>query len=257
MFFNLSETTSEMARIAASLGAGRIQAAIAARGQASVILATGASQFDIVEALTAAPDIDWSKVTAFHLDEYIGLPLSHKASFRRYLKERFVDKINTLKSFIFINGEADDLGAEIKRISDEISQHDIDVGFIGIGENGHLAFNDPPADFQTKSPFIVVTLDQPCREQQFNEGWFSDIGEVPTQAISMSVHQILQCKTLICAVPDARKAEAVKNALQGPVSPMCPASVLQSHTGTHVFTDPASAALLDEKWLASATPSAP
>jgi len=255
MFFNLSETTAQMAQKAAGLGAERIRAAISARGQASVILATGASQFEIVAALTFAPDIDWSKVTAFHLDEYIGMPLSHKASFRRYLKERFVDKVTTLKSFVYINGEADDIDAELKRISDEISQHDIDVGFVGIGENGHLAFNDPPADFQTKDPFIVVTLDQPCREQQFNEGWFSSLSDVPTQAISMSVQQILKSKTLICAVPEARKAEALKNAMQGPVSPMCPASVLQSHAGAHVFADAASTALLDEKWLATATPS--
>jgi len=257
MFFNQSETTAQMARDAARLGAERIREAIAARGQAAVILATGASQFEIVKALTVAPDIDWSKVTAFHLDEYIGLPLSHKASFRRYLKERFVDKVNALKSFVYIDGEANDLDAELKRISDEISRHDIDVGFVGIGENGHLAFNDPPADFQTKTPFIVVSLDQPCREQQFNEGWFSELSQVPIQAISMSIHQILQSKTLICAVPDTRKAEALKNAMQGPVTNMCPASVLQTHAGTHVFTDAASAALLDEKWLASATPSLP
>ncbi len=255
MFFNISDTTSKMAQDAAGLGADGIREAIAARGQASVILATGASQFEIVQALTVAPDIDWSKVTAFHLDEYIGLPLSHKASFRRYLKERFVDKVKALKSFVYINGEAGDLDAEVKRISEEISAVDIDVGFVGIGENGHLAFNDPPADFLTKAPFIVVTLDQPCREQQFNEGWFSELAQVPTQAISMSIHQILQSKTLICAVPDTRKAKAVKNTMQGPVTNMCPASVLQSHAGAHVFTDPASAALLDEKWLASATPS--
>lgn len=257
MIFDCSKNSQELAEKAARLGADRIRAAIAARGKASIILATGASQFATMEALTGAPDISWSKVTAFHLDEYVGLPRSHKASFRRYLKERFVAKVQDLKSIVFIDGDADDLSAEIARVSEAISQTDIDVAFIGIGENGHLAFNDPPADFDTTDPYLVVELDRACRLQQLNEGWFSDLSEVPTRAISMSVRQILLSKVLICAVPDARKAEAVKNAMQGPVSNLCPASILQTHAGANVFADPQSAARLDDKWLASAVAPAP
>ncbi|VAW16351.1 Glucosamine-6-phosphate deaminase [hydrothermal vent metagenome] len=257
MIFDLSKNTRKLAEKAAHLGAERIRDAIAARGQASVILATGVSQFETMEALTKAPDIEWQKVTAFHLDEYVGLPQTHKASFRRYLKERFVAKVPGLKSFVFIEGDADDLEAEVARVSDAISQVDIDVAFIGIGENGHLAFNDPPADFETTDPFIVVELDEPCRLQQLNEGWFSDLSEVPTRAISMSVRQILLSRVLVCAVADARKAEAVRRAMQGPVSNLCPASILQTHAQAHVFADPAAASLLDKKWLASASAPAP
>lgn len=209
-----------------------------------MILATGASQLETLDALIAAPDIDWSRVTVFHLDEYIGMPDTHRASFRGYLKTRFIDKVGPLKAFVPVNGDASDLEAELDRISKIISEVVIDVAFIGIGENGHLAFNDPPADFETTKPYIVVQLDEACRRQQSGEGWFADFSEVPTQAISMSVREILRSRTLVCAVPDARKAEAVRNALEGPVSNSCPASILRTHDDTYLFLDPESARLL-------------
>nr|WP_306263635.1 glucosamine-6-phosphate deaminase [Pararhizobium sp. IMCC3301] len=251
MFASLAENSSELGQQAAHAGAAKITEAIKERGEAFVILATGASQLETLDALIAAPDIDWSRVTIFHLDEYIGMPDTHKASFRGYLKTRFINKVGALKAFVPVNGDASDLEAELARISKVISEVVIDVAFIGIGENGHLAFNDPPADFDTTQPYIVVQLDEKCRRQQSNEGWFADFSEVPTEAISMSVREILRSRTLVCAVPDARKAEAVKNALEGPVSNSCPASIIRTHDNTYLFLDPESAALLSPGTLAA------
>lgn len=253
MHVELSADGTELAKKAASLGADRIRSAISARGDAAIILATGASQFETVEALCEAPGIDWSRVTAFHLDEYVGLPVTHGASFRRYLKERFVDRVGPVKDFIYIAGDVPDVAQEVARVSDIISRHVIDVAFVGIGENGHLAFNDPPADFEITDPYLMVELDTECRQQQFGEGWFPTLSDVPTRAISMSVREILRSETLVCAVPDARKAEAVRNALQGPVSNMCPASIMQTHDAAYIFIEPASASHLDADWLATAT----
>lgn len=252
MNIDLSNNSKELGQKAARLGAAQIRQAIAQRGEAYIILATGASQFEVLDALVGEPDISWSKVTAFHLDEYLELPETHKASFRGYLKERFVAKVDGLGSFVFIEGDRGDTDGEIARVSAEITKNDIDVAFIGIGENGHLAFNDPPADFETTDPYIVVDLDEKCRLQQANEGWFSDLSEVPRRAISMSVHQILASRTIICAVPDARKAAAVKGALEGPVTNLCPASILQNHGGTTVLLDRDSASALDQERLARA-----
>ena len=246
MIVDLSQNPQELGGKAARLGAERIRQAIAERGEAYIILATGASQFEMLEALIEEPDISWSKVVVFHLDEYIGMSETHNASFRRYLRTRFVEKVEDLGSVIYIAGDASDTSAEISRVSNTISAQGIDVGFIGIGENGHLAFNDPPADFETSEPYIIVELDMQCRRQQLNEGWFSDISEIPSQAISMSISQILKSKTLICAVPDARKAKAVKAAVEGPLSNLHPASILQSHDETYLFLDRDSAGLLDQ-----------
>ncbi|MHC4800443.1 MAG: glucosamine-6-phosphate deaminase, partial [Planctomycetota bacterium] len=193
--------------------------------------------------LVADNDIDWSNVTGFHLDEYIGLPFSHPASFRKYLKQRFVDHA-PLCEFHFINGE-DDPQAECRRVGELISQHPIDVAFVGIGENGHLAFNDPPADFQTEEPYIVVTLDDACRQQQFGEGWFPSLEDVPQTAISMSIKQIMKSKSIVCSVPDRRKAKAVAVALQGPVTPDVPASILQQHPNVTIYLDREAASLMD------------
>lgn len=245
MIVDISETTDELAQKAARLGAEQIRQAIAERGAAYVILATGASQFAVLDRLVAEPDIDWSKVTAFHLDEYLDLPETHDASFRLYLKSRFVDRVDNLGEFVFVEGDADDTAAEIARVSGRIAAHDIDVAFIGIGENGHLAFNDPPADFDTTEPYIVVDLDEQCRSQQFNEGWFPTLADVPTRAISMSIGQILKSKTIVCSVPETRKAAAVKNALEGPVTNLCPASILQNHDAAYVLLDHQSAAQLN------------
>ena len=237
-------TAAEMAAAAAEKAAGAIREAIEAKGRANIILATGASQMEMLGNLVAAKGIDWSKATMFHLDEYIGLEEGHPAGFRKYLKERFVDRVGTLKAVHFIDGNADDPGSECRRLGDLIKAHPIDAAMIGIGENGHLAFNDPPADFETEEPFIIVELDDACKRQQLGEGWFSMLEQVPRQAISMSIQQILQSKWLIVTVPDERKAEAVKNAVQGPVTPWCPASILQEHDDCHIFLDAAAASLL-------------
>jgi glucosamine-6-phosphate deaminase len=242
----IASDVNDLGRRAAEHGAKRIRTAISERGAADIVVATGASQFTVLAALVKSPGIDWPRVTGFHLDEYIGLPLTHPASFRRYLQERFIDHV-PIGKFHYIDGEAADAAAECRRLGDLIAGRMIDVAFIGIGENGHLAFNDPPADFQTETPFLVVDLDEACRRQQFGEGWFPTMDAVPRRAISMSVRQILKSQCIVCSVPDERKAMAVRNAVEGPVTPNCPASVLQQHGDTTVFLDPPAASLLKSK----------
>ena len=237
-------TKRETSEAAAHAARTKLQAAIADNGHANFIVATGASQFDFLAALTADTDIDWDKTTMFHLDEYIGIPETHPASFRKYLRERLVDIVHP-GTVHFLNGETDNPQMECERLNQIIARHPIDVAFVGIGENGHLAFNDPPADFETDAPYIVVELDEACRLQQVGEGWFSGLDEVPVQAISMSIRQILQAKAIICTVPDERKAAAVRDCLTGEITPMHPASILQTHADCAVFLDAGSASLLD------------
>ncbi len=238
--------TKQATGAAAAAAAGeRIRAAIGERGAANVILATGASQFEMLEQLVDA-DVDWAKVTAFHLDEYIGLPETHPASFRKYLRERFVEKVPALKAFHFVDGETDP-EAECERLGELIAAHPIDVACVGIGENGHLAFNDPPADFETERAYIVVELDEACRRQQLREGWFDTLDDVPTRAISMSIRQILKSGRIVCTVPDERKAAAVRAAVEGEVAPTLPASILQTHEGCTLFLDEAAASLLGSR----------
>lgn len=234
----------ELGAAAASAGAEQIRAALKKNGTASIVLATGASQFDTLSALVRSTDIDWSKVTVFHLDEYIGISPNHPASFRRYLRERFADKVEPLADFHYIQGDADEPDTETQRLAELIGEREISVAFIGIGENGHLAFNDPPADFATTAPYIVVDLDEQCRRQQMGEGWFASLDAVPTRAISMSVRQIMKASTLITSVPDERKAKAVHCAVKGPVTPECPASMLQRHPDCRLYLDTDSAALI-------------
>jgi glucosamine-6-phosphate deaminase len=236
-------TKTEMASAAARQAADALRRALHARGRAHVIAATGASQFEFLEALVKAPGIDWSRTVFFHLDEYVGIPVTHPASFRRYLRERIVDKVRP-GQFHFIEGDAADPKAEAARVGALIKSHPIDVAFVGIGENGHLAFNDPPADFETREPYLVVSLDEACRRQQLGEGWFPRLEDVPKRAISMSIRQILDADEILCIVPDARKAPAVRDCLEGPVSPQHPASILQQHPGTTVYLDAPAAALL-------------
>jgi glucosamine-6-phosphate deaminase len=233
---------NELAQAAADSAAEIIRRAIADRGQAYLIAATGASQFEFLEALVHQ-DLDWKQTTLFHLDEYVGLPASHPASFRRYLKERIADVVNP-GAFHFVNGEAENLAEECGRVGDLISQQTIDAAFVGVGENGHLAFNDPPADFETTEPYLVVTLDEACRKQQVGEGWFTDVDEVPRQAISMSIQQILKAQEVICIVPDRRKAQAIRDCLELEVSRLRPASILQQHPRVTVYLDGESASLL-------------
>lgn len=241
----ICDDPQDLGQRAARDGAGLIRKALADKGEANIILATGASQFETLKNLVREPDLEWQKVTAFHLDEYVGLPISHPASFRKYLKERFADLV-PVAAFHYIDGEVDP-EAECRRVGDIISRHPIDVAFVGIGENGHIAFNDPPADFETEQPYIVVELDRACRLQQVGEGWFESLEDVPARAISMSVRRIMKSKAVICACPDERKARAVAACLRGPVTPDAPSSILQEHDGAVVYLDPGSASLLESE----------
>lgn len=243
MHISISETKLECSRFAAFVGANKIRMALATQGSASIILATGLSQIEMLAELVKA-DIDWSAVEVFHLDEYAGIPETHSASFRKYLKDNFIRKVPQLKAFHAISGDAPDLLAETRRLSALISAATIDVAFVGIGENGHLAFNDPPADFETEVPYLVVSLDQACRQQQVHERWFPTVEETPAQAISMSVRQIMKSKCIITTVPDERKARAVADCLGGAVSPLHPASILKLHAECYTFLDTDSASLL-------------
>ena len=219
-----------LGRAAAEQAAEAIRQAIKVNGQARIIAATGASQFELLDSLTKLPGIAWERVELFHLDEYIGLPANHPASFRNYLLNRLINKVGITQSHL-LDGEQDP-AVVIRIVGSALQKALIDVAFVGIGENGHLAFNDPPADFETEEPYIVVTLDEACRKQQLGEGWFGNLSEVPRQAISMSVRQILQAREIICAVSDARKARAVAACLEGEISPLAPASILRTHSNT-------------------------
>ncbi|GAB3806614.1 glucosamine-6-phosphate deaminase [Spirosoma humi] len=238
----------ELGNEAAKYASELIREAILVKGQANIILATGTSQFETLDRLTSE-DIDWSKVTMFHLDEYVDLPVTHRASFRKYLSERFIEKVSPLKAVHLINGEGD-TALELENLNNIISQHPIDVALVGIGENGHLAFNDPPADFDNQTPYLLVNLDELCRKQQLGEGWFTSFDQVPRQAISMSVSQIMKSKYIICSVPDERKALAVSNSLQQQVSNHYPASILQTHPACTFFLDKSSSSLLSSELLA-------
>lgn len=232
-------TTNEMGLEAAKLIAEKLNAVIAEKGEARLLLSTGASQFEMMDALTTMP-VDFSKVTMFHLDEYVALPITHIASFRKYLQERFVSKVN-LKEAVFVNGEGN-VEENIAYITKRIKESPIDVGVIGIGENAHIAFNDPPADFNTEVSYKIVDLDDRCKKQQVGEGWFATIDDVPKQAISMSVKQILSCECIVSVVPHAVKAEAVKNTLAQDINNMTPATILKSHKDWNLFLDSESAA---------------
>ncbi len=244
MQISISPNPLELGQKAGKIGADLIRKAIQNQGFANIILATGTSQFETLKQLLAEKDIEWSMVTVFHLDEYIGIPIIHPASFRKYLLERFFNLVPELKTFHLIDGE-NDPEKECERLSTLIQNHPIDVAFVGIGENGHLAFNDPPADFQTEKPYLVVDLDHACRMQQFGEGWFPSLEAVPTQAISMSIRQIMKSKAIICSVPDLRKAQAVKDCFQKVIiSNLNPASILQNHQDCLVCLDKNSGSLL-------------
>ncbi len=243
-------TKQELGEKAARTGAKAIQEAIRSKGSANIILATGASQFDMLKALERE-DISWNKVIVFHLDEYIGMSVTHPASFRLYLWQRFLRRLPVpVRAFHPIDGE-DNPEAECQRLSKLIRRHPTDVAFIGIGENGHIAFNDPPADFVTTRPYIAVRLNEACRRQQLGEGWFKSLKEVPRRAISMSVRQIMKSRTIICTVPDKRKAKAVQACLEGSVTPLVPGSILQRHPRATIYLDHHSASLLGHVPVAS------
>jgi glucosamine-6-phosphate deaminase len=243
MEIRVFDSKDELAAEAAARAAEILRGALARQKGARVVAATGASQIQFLEALVRTEGIDWSRVEIFHLDEYLGLPREHPASFRRYLDERLVRQVGPAV-FHAIDGEADDPEAECSRLGTLISSAPVDLAFVGIGENGHLAFNDPPADFETPEPYLVVALDEACRRQQLGEGWFDLLEDVPSRAISMSVRQILAAREIVAPVPDARKAAAVRDCLEGEVTPRHPASILQRHPRTLICLDRESAALL-------------
>jgi len=243
MLVKFFKDSGSFATTAAAYAAASIRKAIAERDRCRIVLATGTSQFAFLDALTSIPGIEWNKVEAFHLDEYVGMPETHPASFRKILLERVIHKVGILK-YHFIQADARDLSAALREVGRQLTSAPIDVAFVGIGENGHIAFNDPPADFETEDPYIVVELDEACRRQQVGEGWFTDISEVPKQAVSMSVRQIMKSREIIAVVPDKRKARAVKLCFEGEISPMEPASMLRRHPNTTVYLDEDSASQL-------------
>jgi glucosamine-6-phosphate deaminase len=235
----------ELGEAAAEQAASAIRRAADERGTARILVATGASQFEFLQALTGRTDIDWGLVEMFHLDEYLGLPPDHPASFRRFLLERLI-RPTGIERHHFLDGEKDPADV-IRTVGAVLQAAPIDCAFVGIGENGHLAFNDPPADFDATEPYLIVRLDEACRMQQVGEGWFGSLAEVPERAISISVRQILAAHEIICVVPDSRKADAVRNSLEGPVTPDVPASILQTHPNTTVYLDKLSAAGLRQR----------
>ena len=247
MLIKVFEEKKDLARAAAEQAASSIRNAIRESDRARIIAATGAAQFEFLEILTKAADIDWRRVEMFHLDEYIGLPMSHPASFRRFLQERLIQKTG-MTNYHLLDGDGDP-SESIRSASEAIVAAPIDIAFVGIGENGHLAFNDPPADFETEEPYLIVNLDEVCRLQQVGEGWFANISETPKQAISMSIRQVLKAKEIVAIVPDSRKAKAVKACLEGEINPMAPASALRRHESTTVYLDKNSAALLTQSTL--------
>ncbi len=254
MLLRVFDDKASLGKAAASQAAAAIRSAIADHGQARVVAASAASQFEFLEALTATPGIPWERVELFHLDEYIGLPMTHPASFCKFLQERLIAKTGIINHHL-LDGSQDP--TEVVRTAGRaITASPIDIAFLGIGENGHIAFNDPPADFETEEPFIIVALDAACRMQQVGEGWFKDLDAVPTQAISMSVRQVLKAREILAVVPDARKAQAIKACFDGPISPMAPSSILRNHPNATVYLDRQSSALLSPKTLSALTASA-
>ncbi len=243
MLVRLFQNRQVLAVAAADQAASAMRSAISERGHCRVVLATGASQFEFLDALTQTPGLDWNRVEAFHLDEYVGLPVTHPASFRKYLLERVIRKTG-IRNHHFLEGDAEDLTSAIQKVSRDLLSAPIDIAFVGIGENGHIAFNDPPADFETEQPYIVVELDEACRQQQVGEGWFTDISQVPAQAISMTPLQILKAREILAVVPDLRKANAVRMCLEGEIGPVAPASILRRHSNTTVFVDADSSLML-------------
>ena len=242
MIVRVFEDKFSLSKAAAEQASAAVRGAIHDRGYARIVVATGTSQMDFLDALTNTENIDWQRVEMFHLDEYVGLPITHPASFRKYLMERLIHKVGIAK-YHLLDGDSDPVEV-VRRVGNALRSAPVDVAFVGIGENGHLAFNDPPADFQTEEPYLIVELDDACLRQQVGEGWFASISEVPRRAISMSVRQILKAKEIICVVPDARKAPAVKLCFEGEVNPMAPASILRTHPAATIYLDRDSASLL-------------
>jgi glucosamine-6-phosphate deaminase len=243
VLLKLFQNRIALGRAAAEQASAAIRRAIAEHGRARIIAATAASQLEFLDALTRTPGIDWARVEVFHLDEYIGLPVTHPGSFRKMLLEQLVQKTG-VANYHLLDGDAADPLEVVRRVGAQLASSPVDVAFLGVGENGHIAFNDPPADFETEQPYIIVNLDEACRRQQVGEAWFADISQVPKQAISMSARQILRAKEILAVVPGVRKARAVKDCFEGAISPMFPASILRTHHDATIYLDADSASLL-------------
>lgn len=254
MRLRVFEERHSLGKAAAVQASQAIHRALAERGRARIIGASAASQFEFLEALTASPGIDWKRVELFHLDEYVGLPMTHPASFCKFLQDRLIGKTG-ITNYHLLNGEKDP-GEVIRAASEAINAAPIDIAFVGIGENGHLAFNDPPADFDANEPFILVNLDEACRRQQVGEGWFPDVEAVPKRAISMSVRQVLKTREILAVVPGPKKAQAIKACFDGPISPNAPSSILRTHPNATIYLDRESAALLSPETMSALTASA-
>lgn len=248
MLIKIAESRPVMGKFVADQASAHLAKVLSEQPEANLVVATGSSQFEVLDALVQSTGVDWSRVNGFHLDEYLGLAPTHSASFCGYLKQRFVDRV-PLKSFFYLDGQI--APQELLAMANErLRGRKIDLLLCGIGENAHLAFNDPPADFENKDPYHIVQLDEACRRQQVGEGWFDSLEEVPTQAMSMTIHQILQADRILCSVPDRRKAEAVKATLEGKITPNVPASALSHHPATTLILDTTSSCLLSEQTLA-------
>lgn len=245
MRIEIHDDRRSMGAAAAREAADAIREVVRQHGRATLVVATGTSQLEVLAALAATPSLAWTAIEIFHLDEYAGLPDTHPASFRRYLRERFVDNLPARPAaFHWIDGSATDPHAECRRLAGIVPDGPFDVMLCGIGENAHLAFNDPPADFRATAPYHVVGLDEACRRQQVGEGWFGSLGDVPTQAISMTIRRMLASTRIVCSVPDERKAVAVQAAVEGEVTATIPASILQTHDACTLHLDRAAAARL-------------
>ncbi len=247
MKITLSENAVQLGQRAAVLTAEKLNAAISENGSARLVMSTGASQFETIKELVKQP-IDWSKVEVFHLDEYVDLPITHPASFRKYIKERFGDFVNA-KAIYYVNTEGD-VDANIAALTEKLREKPVDVGLIGIGENAHIAFNDPPADFENDNAYIVVELAEKCRYQQLGEGWFENIDQVPTKAVSMTVKEIMKSRVIISCVPHSVKAQAIKDTLENELTPEIPATMLKKHDNFNLFVDKNSASAVEiEKYI--------
>lgn len=244
----VDESAAALGQRAADETARRICEAVEERGECRLLLSTGASQFPLFDALTVKKYVPWNRVVMFHLDEFVDMEDSHPASFRRYLRERFIDRVHP-GAYHLVSGEGD-VQANIAALTVELRRAPVDIALIGIGENGHIAFNDPPADFDSREAYRVVTLEERCRRQQLGEGWFASLDEVPMRAVSMTVYQIMQSRAILSVVPDARKAEAIAKTLQAPaVTNLIPATILREHPDWTLYLDRDSASMVDEGCL--------
>ncbi len=243
MLLKIFRDKGSLSHAAAEQAASAIRHAIAGQGRARIVVATAASQIEFLDALTRASGIDWTKIEAFHLDEYIGLPITHPGSFRLMLLKQLIQRTG-ITNYHLLDGDAKDAAAVARRVGEALAADPVDIAFLGIGENGHIAFNDPPADFKREEPYIIVDLNAACREQQVGEAWFSEISQVPKQALSMSVRQILKARKILAVVPDFRKARAVKACVEGEISPEFPASILRTHPDATIYLDTSSASML-------------